>query len=294
MTPRLFREMGIYVCDDMIINTRRTCPYKIKLLMDGVIKTIPDQEQEKKKYFKAIVKGQDMVPNINRNKNGDKSTDELRIVERGRFVKCHLFKRGVVINDMNVDMPLISLVGNWNGIKVWFEDIIDVFPTNVDNKLSSLILYLTSNVQSNYFSQSFPDNCSYACWDEPRFIDKVKALMTHHLCRNFKLSHQLKKYKDDFRHGMLFTPAWNIKYGEMTVNYIVADLRPEKAGTMNYTEVNYGCTPERLGICEDIAREAAIVYNALELEGWTTCSPNETSCADCPVKCDKKHVVKEV
>ena len=85
MTPRLFREMGIYVCDDMIINTRRTCPYKIKLLMDGVIKTIPDQEQEKKKYFKAIVKGQDMVPNINRNKNGDKSTDELRIGEVSPF-----------------------------------------------------------------------------------------------------------------------------------------------------------------------------------------------------------------
>lgn len=278
----------------MIINTRRACPLKIRNIIDGTIEVITDQEQAKKDYFKALVKGKDIVPNINRNKNGDKSTDELRIIERARYIKAHLFKRGVVVNDMNVDMPLISLVGNWNGIKVWFEDVIDVFPTNVDNKLSSLILYLTSNVQSDYFSQSFPDNCSSACWNEPRFIDKVRALVTHHLCRNFKLSHQLKKYKNDFRHEMLFTPAWNIKYGEMTVDYIVADLRPDKPGIVNYTEVNYGCTPERLGICEDIAREAAIVYNSLHLEGWDHCSPNETSCADCPLKCGNKHVIKEI
>ena len=278
----------------MIINTRMACPLKIRNIIDGTIEVITDQEQAKKDYFKALVKGKDIVPNINRNKNGDKSTDELRIIERARYIKAHLFKRGVVVNDMNVDMPLISLVGNWNGIKVWFEDVIDVFPTNVDNKLSSLILYLTSNVQSDYFSQSFPDNCSSACWNEPRFIDKVRALVTHHLCRNFKLSHQLKKYKNDFRHEMLFTPAWNIKYGEMTVDYIVADLRPDKPGIVNYTEVNYGCTPERLGICEDIAREAAIVYNSLHLEGWDHCSPNETSCADCPLKCGNKHVIKEI
>ena len=34
MTPRLFKEFGIHVCDDQIISTHRACPKKIRGLLD--------------------------------------------------------------------------------------------------------------------------------------------------------------------------------------------------------------------------------------------------------------------
>ena len=290
MTPLVFKEMGIHVCDDMIINTRRACNLKRRRLLDKDIQLEdPGEIMAKKAYFKAIITGDNYNPALPRTGKGDKTTEELRIVERAREVKVYLFNKGVVVNDLNAKMPLISKVNYYNGITVWFEDVIDVFPCNYNNRLSALILYLTSNVESTYFSHSFPDNSSRSCWGEPRFVDKTRALITHHLARNFVLSHQIKKYKDDYRHPLLFKPGWNARMGEMEVNFLVSDLRPDKPGTVHFTEVNYPCTAERIGLCEDLAREAAIAYNALALEGWDVVNPNETSCANCPLKCERKH-----
>lgn len=64
---------------------------------------------------------------VKRLSNGDKSTNELRILERGRFWKSVLFRGGTIVNDVNANMPLISYVNDFNGIKVWFEDTFDVF-----------------------------------------------------------------------------------------------------------------------------------------------------------------------
>lgn len=292
MTPDLFREFGIYVCDDQIINTYRYCPRKIAGLISGEFKVLDVEEGEKKKYFKSLVKGVKHVPRISRNKNGDKSTDELRIAERGtnNFVK--LFKDGVVVNSLNVNMPLISFVGTYQGIKVWFEHTVDIFPTNVGNKITAIIPYLTSNVENTYFSPSFPDNCSHACWGDVRFINKVEALMILHLYKNFKLEHQVKKYPRDGRHELLFTPGWNLKYGDLEVRYIVEDLRPDKPGTVNHAELVYRQTPERFGLCDDIAFEAAKIYNAMCLHGFNSINQNETSCANCPLKCKTENKVK--
>lgn len=290
MTPALFREFGIHVCDDQIINTYRYCPRKIKGLINKEFIVVDDTEAvEKKRFFKSLVKGQKYEPDLPRTKSGDKTTSEIRIVERARHVAVEMFKDNVVINHFNTDMPLISKVGCYNGITIWFEDVIDIFPANYNNRITAIIPYLTTSVESTYFSPSFPDNSSMSCWGEPRFINKVEALMIHHLYMNFLIEHQIKKYKDE-RHELLLNPGWNIKYGNLEVRYKVADIRPDNPGVNNYTELIYKQTPERLGLCEDIARDAAIIYNSASLQGWDRVSPNETSCANCPLQCkmDKK------
>lgn len=78
------------------------------------------------------------------------------------------------------------------------------------------------------------------------------------------------------------------------VFYIVADLRPEKDGIVNTRDYRFECTAERLGLCEDLAREAAIVYNTLLLQGWDQISPNETSCTNCPLKCKIANETKRI
>lgn len=294
MTPRLFKEFGIHVCDDQIISTHRACPKKIRGLLD---KTLVLQDEGEvvamKDYFKSVITGEGNPCRMKRLANGDKSTNELRILERARFWKSVLFRGGTIVNDVNASMPLVSYVNDYNGIKVWFEDTLDVFPCNYKGVLASLILYLTSNIDSTYFSPSFPDKCSESCWGDPRFINKTRALVQHHLIRNFKLSHQVKKYHD-WRHQELFYNGWNAAMKDPQVFYIVADLRPEKDGIVNTRDYRFECTAERLGLCEDLAREAAIVYNTLLLQGWDQISPNETSCTNCPLKCKIANETKRI
>lgn len=294
MTPRLFKEFGIHVCDDQIISTHRACPKKIRGLLDKTIVLHDNGEvMAMKDYFKSIITGDGSQCRIKRLSNGDKSTNELRILERGRFWKSVLFRGGTIVNDVNANMPLISYVNDFNGIKVWFEDTFDVFPCNYKGILSSLILYLTSNVDSTYFSPSFPDKCSESCWGDPRFVNKVRGLMHHHIIRSFKLNHQTRKY-NEWRHPELFYNGWNAAMKEPQVFYIVADLRPDKEGIVNTRDYRFDCTAERLGLCQDMAREAAIVYNTLVLQGWDQISPNETSCENCPFKCKIANETKRI
>lgn len=286
MTPELFREFGIYVCDDSIISTHRNCPKKLAAILSGKIKVAKNGENEaKNEYFKSIITGNKIECKIPRLSNGDKSTDELRIVDRARATKAKLFNEGVHVSDINSNIPLVALAAEYNGIRVWFEDVIDVFPVNYNKKLSSLVLYLTSNVENVYFSPSYPDKCSDACWGEPRFVDKTRALVDMFLTSHFKLEHQVRKYKDDYRHPLIFNPGWNIKYNDPNVVYVVSDTRPDKPGTVNSKVLSYDLNPQRIGLCDDLAREASIVYNTMALQGWDQIYPNQTSCENCPFKC---------
>ena len=97
-----------------------------------------------KDYFKSVITGDGSPCRMKRLANGDKSTNEIRILERARFWKSVLFRGGTIVNDVNASMPLVSYVNDYNGIKVWFEDTLDVFPCNYKGVLASLILSLIS------------------------------------------------------------------------------------------------------------------------------------------------------
>ena len=76
MTPRLFKEFGIHVCDDQIISTHRACPKKIRGLLD---KTLVLQDEREvwamKDYFESVITGDGSTCRINRLATGDKSTN---------------------------------------------------------------------------------------------------------------------------------------------------------------------------------------------------------------------------
>jgi hypothetical protein len=298
LSNSMTKSMGIYVCDDEIISTGRYCPADVKARYIDGLESGSSEIMNKGKFFETKCLGSgragEKTETLPRLKNGKKSTDEIRLIDRSHDFKKLCAQRFINVNEYNTQMPLVAHYGEVTYgdylFNVYLKGELDLFPTIVDGERLAIIdLKLTTSAESDYFSNSYPENTANSCWglNDGAYIAKNQPLIYHHLVRNIDMDLLLEKARDAEtaeKYMAVLTEQVIRMSQNATFEFLVFDKRPETPGRKNMTVVRYDWNERREELLDKLIDEAVYIYADCVRTEWEQ-RPNEISCKRCGIQC---------
>jgi hypothetical protein len=197
---------------------------------------------------------------------GEKYTHHLRIDEQIQRFKALQHKYKVMVNKLNVQVPLMTLWDQDPDVMLACE--LDIFPTTVllDDKLEAAVidLKITADIHNTF---------GEFCYGAPEYLDLIQAKMYHYIVRNATekvnpilselLTPSIRKLIDDNRFLFLLW-IFNYKKAELDDKFIKVKWDKTKADELN----------------ESIRKTIAILEDG-EAQDWPT-NPDYAHCKKCP------------
>jgi hypothetical protein len=291
ISPSMTYDMGLYVCDDEIINTESYCPKKLyRLHVENSAEPIQTQSIKQSNYFKSLCIGTEAEP-LERNLNGSKKVVDIRIGKAANNFKREAAKRFINVNDYNQNMPLMCRMGYINVGEdkycIWLTHTVDVFPTTIDMKeLTMIDLRLVKNIEDDFFTPSKVTEVSHRCWAVPQYIAKNEALFSHKLVRNIDAD-ILKQWKPELsdKYDTVLSDQV-VKLAEDTSLYYMVF---ESKESMQFKMVKYNWNENRQKLLSKLVDEAVHVYLECESNKWEA-KPSTVNCKNCSISCEFKNI----
>lgn len=210
---------------------------------------------------------------------GEKYLHHIRIDDQILRFKALLHKYKVMVNDTNVQVPILTVWDQDPDVLIKAE--LDIFPTTIklDDRLDAAIidLKLTADIHNDYGEY---------CYGNPQYLDLIQAKMYHYVVRN--INEKLNPKLD-----ALLTASVKSLIAEDNILFLLWIFNYKKEVLEDkFIKVKWDQQKEQ-ELHESIRKTIAILDHGESLQ-WPT-NPQYTLCKNCPVKdCPDKNIVQSI
>lgn len=278
------KELGLYVIDDQVEEIE-WCPkrYYHKYIAEDYPQT-PSESMLNGLYAETLLLGSsahgEKVDEIPKKKNGESTTQEIRIKRQMDRMYGYLFAHGVTFNKNNTQVPLIAPYKQ----NVWLRGEFDIFPTTVNGQTSIVDIKTTKDIYSDFFSiaDKWIRRSANSCWGSYNQIVKNQPLFYHWIARHFHETDEdmLKRFAPD--HADKIDSLLTMNFKDVNFWFFVAGIgKASIEGQL--AKYEYEWTEMRRVLLD------ALVQNSITRvkEGIKTnfeARPNENICNGCALK----------
>lgn len=286
LSQSITKELGLYVISDQL-ESFEYCPkglyhkYISEDYPDVVSESMMDGRYGETLLLGSCARG-DSCEGLNKTKTGKTPIRESRLDIQANRLYGYMYARGVRINKNNVQVPLIAKYDN----NIWLRGELDIFPVNVDDKISVVDVKFTKDVNNSFFSiaKKHVRTASMGCWGHFDGIAKNQPLFYHYLVRNFKNSgiEIHKRYNEAKSDIYDYIFSLDYDYSDANFHFFVAGTKSADFDSQ-LADFEYPFTPMRKHLLDALITES-IVRIKEGLASNFKANPQEELCKSCKLK----------